>query len=169
MKKILPIALAIIVVGLGAFFGGMKYGESASAQANAMGGNFVNVKNLRNMSPEERQQAAQSPWTSSVLGERAGAKGGNFPNGEIISSDDKSVTVKLLTGGSKIVFLSDSTKITKTVDASSADLSAGTNIAVNGSQNSDGSITAAAIQIRPVQSPSQQTTQQQAQQAATQQ
>lgn len=71
-----------------------------------------------------------------------------FVNGEIIAKDDKSITLKLRDGGSKIVFFSDSTEITKTAKGLVDDLRTGQQIVVNGNQNPDGSVTAETIQLR---------------------
>lgn len=78
------------------------------------------------------------------MGLRAG-----FIAGEIISRDDKSVTVKLNDGGSRIVFLSESTKVIKSADAALVDLESGSKIFANGMPNQDGSITAQSIQLSP--------------------
>jgi hypothetical protein len=70
-------------------------------------------------------------------------------NGDIISKDDKSVTVKNRAGGSQIIFFAPSTAIGKTTSGTAADLTVGENIMVNGTANPDGTITATNIQIRP--------------------
>jgi hypothetical protein len=139
MKKMLPIFIAIvIIVGAGAFYGGMKYGESRKVTIGRNGfqtfaGNFP-------------QGAGQRP--AGANGQGRAFDGANATSGEIISADDKSVTVKLPDGGSKIIFFSDSTKITKSADGSTADLTVGQTIMANGTANQDGSITAQTIQLR---------------------
>jgi hypothetical protein len=69
--------------------------------------------------------------------------------GEIISSDDKSITVKLNDGSSKIVFLSEKTVINKASVASKSDLANGQRVAIFGETNADGSVTAQNIQLNP--------------------
>ena len=149
MNKLIAIVIATaVVVGGGAFYGGMKYAQSKVPQGRLSQADF---QNLQNFSPEERQQRLQE-LGANAGGFRGGQRGGNaggFTTGEIISKDDKSVTVKLRDGGSKIVFLSDSTEITKSAAGTLSDLEVGKNISVNGTANSDGSITAQLIQLRP--------------------
>jgi hypothetical protein len=137
MKKILPLIIAIIiVVGGSAFYGGMKYGQSKNSGAS-----------LANLTPEQRQQRMQQFGNRS--GNRQGANGGGFVNGQIISKDDKSVTIKNQDGGSKIVFLADDTQVVKSTDGKISDLADGKQVTVSGITNTDGSITAKSIQIRP--------------------
>ena len=110
MNKLITIVIATaVVVGGGAFFGGMKYAESKSLRGRVSQADF---QNLQNLSPEERQQRLQELGANAGAGFRGGAGGGQrggggFTAGEIIARDDKSVAVKLQDGGSKIVFLSD--------------------------------------------------------------
>ena len=130
-KKIIPIIIALIVVGGGAFYSGMKYAQSKMPQGFA-----------------QRQQLGASAIGS--LNERTGNRAGvGFVTGEIIAKDDKSITVKLQDGGSKIVFLSGSTEIVKSVSGTSNDLEVGKTVMINGTTNQDGSITAKSIQERP--------------------
>lgn len=156
MKKLLPIFIAIILaVGGGAFYGGTKYAESKSPRGRFSQADF---QNLQNLSPEERQQRLQQMGMAGMnfQGSKLGANRGNFVSGEIISKDDKSITIKLSganqqdgQGGSKIIFYSDTTEIGKFVNGVSSDLETGKNVSVNGTANSDGSITARSIQLRP--------------------
>ena len=75
--------------------------------------------------------------------------------GEIIAKDASSITVKLRgtqsdgSAGSKIIFLSDSTQVTKSAQGSTTDLSIGTQVSVFGTTNTDGSVSAQSVQIRP--------------------
>ena len=143
MKKIAPIIIAIIAAGGVSFYGGMKYQEGKTP-------------NFQNLSQEERQQMFLQGGVG-ARGARTGADTSiartgaamNSAVGEIISKDDKSITVKLRDGGSKIVFFSEKTAISKTAEGSQADVVVGENVTINGSANSDGSVTATMIQIRP--------------------
>jgi len=146
MKKILPIFIVtVLIVGGGAFFAGMKYGQSKNSFAN-----------FQNLTPEQRQQRMQQMGAAGGFRTTGGGnRNGGFVSGEILSKTDNSLTVKLQDGGSKIILFSDTTTIAKSTDGTSSDLETGKTIMVTGSANSDGSITATNIQIRP-ETPSQQ-------------
>lgn len=146
-KKILPIIIVIIIVGGGAFYGGMKYSQSKATNNLSPTG----LQNLRNLSPEERQQRFQQMGADIGSAFRGGQAGEGFVNGEIIAKDEQSITVKLRDGGSKIIFYSDSIEVGKFTNGSSSDLEIGETITVNGTANSDGSITAKTIQISTLQ------------------
>jgi hypothetical protein len=74
---------------------------------------------------------------------------GSATIGQVITKDATSVTVKMPDGSTKIVLISDSTVVSKTVTGTLADVAVGTNVAVSGPANADGSVTAANIQLRP--------------------
>jgi hypothetical protein len=131
---IIAIVVTFVIAGGGGFFGGMKYGQSLSP-ARPTSGQFAAMRG-----------------NSNVPGGAAGARlrgGSGFVNGDIISKDDKSVTVKNRAGGSQIIFFAPSTAIGMTTSGTAADLTVGENIMVNGTANSDGTVTATNIQIRP--------------------
>lgn len=135
----LAVISTAIIAGGAAFYGGIKYGKGG-------------MPDFRSLTPEQRQQRFQQLGIQGIggTGGRFGnSTGNNFAVGEIISKDDKSITLKLRDGGSKIVFFSDSTEISKFADGDKNDLQVGKNILVNGKTNSDGSLTAQTIQLRP--------------------
>jgi len=134
-KNLILILIALIIVGAGGFFGGMKYGESQA---------------LKNLTPEKmreifQQRGGQFFAQNQSQRQRAGQ---NFVSGQVISKDEKSLTVKLPDGSTKIIFLSQSTQILKATEGSIDDLQVGKEILVTGNQNADGSLTARTIQIR---------------------
>ena len=132
MKKSIIITIVLaLVVGAGAFYGGMRYQGSRQ--------------------PAFLRQFRGSQGTGMGQGQFQGNRQGFRPvNGEIISSDDKSITVKLQDGSSKIVLLTDKTEINKAAEATKEDLKIGEKVAAFGQENSDGSVTAQSIQLNPV-------------------
>ena len=75
--------------------------------------------------------------------------GGRPIVGEIISQDEKSITVKMEDESTKIVILSDSTIYSKTDTGNKDDLEVSSQVGVFGTENSDGSITAQNVQLNP--------------------
>jgi hypothetical protein len=123
-----------IIVLVVVFYGGMVYGKG--------------------------QTPANTTPTAFSGGARGTRGAGAFSGatiGQIISKDATSITVQLMTVGagsttpvgSKIVFLDSNTKITKQTSGTMSDLAVGTNVSVTGTANTDGSISAQAVQIRP--------------------
>jgi hypothetical protein len=82
-------------------------------------------------------------------GQGTGTAGFRQTIGDIISADDKSITVKMTDGSSKIVLISDTTAINQSTAATKADLKVGAKVAVLGDQNTDGSITGKTINLNP--------------------
>ena len=130
MKNVNTLAVILLIVGLSAgFFTGIKYQESKMPQG-------------------VRQFAGGNGTNRGQFGQRNGSNGRPIV-GEIISSEDKSITVKLQDGSSKIVLLSDKTQINKAAEGTKSDLRTGERVAVFGSENSDGSVTGQNIQLNP--------------------
>ena len=121
--KIIIISLVLIAVS---FYGGMKYNQSKIPARGA--GVFAQ---------------------NGGRGIRGFGTNGGTVNGNIISKDSTSITVQGRDGSSKIIFISDSTAVMKTVSGKLLDLSVGEQVTAMGTANSDGSITAESIQIRP--------------------
>ena len=134
MNKKIVWGIVGIVVLVGVFYGGVSYGKG---------------------------QTPASPTGASAYGARTRGAGGfgGMTVGQIIAKDATSITVQLMNvggattattpAGSKIVFLNSTTPITKQAAGTMSDLSVGTTVSVTGTANTDGSVTATAVQIRP--------------------
>ncbi len=145
-NEYLKIVVIAVIVGVLAFGAGMKWQQQKTSTfltANNFGGNsFAGRTGAGGM-------MGNGQYRTGMMG---GARGGFRPvSGEIISADDTSITVKLADGSSKIILLSKSTTINKADKGSVSDLVSGKQVAVFGSENSDGSVTATSIQLDPVQ------------------
>jgi hypothetical protein len=127
-KIIVSVIVGVIIVGGGAFYAGIKYTGVNKSQR----GNFTNQM-LGNQ--------------NGGIGMRGVQRLDGMTIGEIITKDEKSITVKLPNGGSKIIFLTEKTIVTKNVVGSATDLVVNENVIINGSANSDGSINAESIQL----------------------
>jgi hypothetical protein len=79
----------------------------------------------------------------------AGAAAGSLAVGQISAIDSSSITLQLANGNSQVVFYSTSTPVTKPTIVSADTLTVGTNVMIGGTANSDGSLTAETIQVRP--------------------
>lgn len=133
--------LGALVFGGGGFYAGTKYDQNKKT---------VGGVNFANLSQSDRQQRFSQMGGGQGGGRMGSAQAGaGFINGEIIAKDDKSVTIKLGDGGSKIVFYSASTQVQKMADMPIGDLVIGQQVAASGTVNSDGSVTAKTIQLRP--------------------
>lgn len=135
MKKyIVPAVVGGIVLVAVGFFGG-----TALSRRSMPGGPGGDSFSFRGAAPMEGGNASR------VGGVARG--GGGMSGGEILSVGDGSLTVKLPDGGSKIIYVSDATDITKSVAGSVSELSVGNRVTVMGNANDDGSVTAASIRV----------------------
>lgn len=134
---IIGVIIALVIGGAVGFFGGMQYQKSQKSDAMAL------MTSGQGMGRGERGNM--------MFAQRAGGgpNGGGAVMGEILSSDDKSITVKLEDGSSKIVLIGNDTTINKSSEGSSSDLKTGEKVAAFGTTNSDGSVTAISVQLNP--------------------
>ena len=145
MKKNFTVLIIVfIIVAGGSFYGGMKFQQSQKPAA-------FNRANFANVNGTQRQQFAQNGGGMM----RGGGQNGGFLNGDIISKDDKSLTIKLNDGSTKIIFYSDATQVGKFDQGTPIDLVVGQIVSVTGQANQDGSVSAQNIQIRPATLPGQ--------------
>lgn len=125
-KQAAKAVAVLLVVGAVAFWGGMKYQGSKTT-------------------------AARAGFTAQGGAGRPGGRGaaGGFVTGDILSVDASGITVKMRDGSSKIVLVPGSAAILKSTTGTSTDLAVGQSVTVTGSPNSDGSLNAQTVQIRP--------------------
>ena len=123
--------MAIVVIG-GSFFCGMQYQKSQfPSRGMTFGGQGQN-------------------GAGGVARQSRGMQGGLL-SGKVVSSNVQSITIEMPTSGSKIVYLSGSTQVLKSVAGAQGDIKSGDTVMITGTPNQDGSLVAQSIQIRPTQ------------------
>ncbi len=136
-KKYIGLLVAIVlVVGGGSFWSGYAYGQSKTKSGFPGGAGSMSGRNFGGANGGPSQ-----PRNRSGLG--------GFISGEVLSKDEKSLTIKLQDGGSRIVLIGGETKVSKSAEGSIADVSIGGAVMVSGKANPDGSLTAETVQLRP--------------------
>ena len=129
MKQKVHIVWALVaLVALG---GGYLWGKASSARPSYGAGQF----------------GASGQFGSSTR--RFAANGQTLTTGQISQMDSSSITLQLPNGNSEVVFYSSSTEVTEPTTVPVSQLSVGSNVAIGATQNSDGSLTASSIQVRP--------------------
>jgi hypothetical protein len=128
MKKTIPLILltAVVAGGLG-FWGGMAY-QTSKATAS---------------------RTAAAAQYAGRAGRTGATAAGGFVSGQVLSMDAQSITVQLRAGGSQVIFYTPTTTASKPTDVPVSSIAVGDNITVMGTANSDGSVTANSIQVRP--------------------
>ncbi|HEV8666707.1 MAG TPA: DUF5666 domain-containing protein [Candidatus Paceibacterota bacterium] len=117
------------------------------------GGSFYAGEAMaKNPTPDKGQFATTFGGGNAGFTTRLGGRGANggFTAGQIVSTANGSISIQQQNGSSsEIVLISPTTQILKQTSGTSADLTNGTNVTVTGTSNSDGSLTATSISIRP--------------------
>ncbi|NNM83802.1 hypothetical protein HKL94_01100 [Candidatus Parcubacteria bacterium] len=80
---------------------------------------------------------------------RGGNAGGEALSGTVVVKDSGSITLSTRDGSSHVILLTPTTRVSKNTPGALTDISVGSTITVFGSSNSDGSISASTIQLRP--------------------
>ena len=80
---------------------------------------------------------------------RGGNNGTGMLAGTVVSKDSGSITLNTRDGSSHVVLITPDTTVSKSVQGSLSDIATGDSIITSGTLNSDGSISASLIQIRP--------------------
>jgi len=138
-KKIIVSVVVCLVIALLSFRGGMMYA-----------GKNITAANQSRQAQFGQGGFNQNGGRNGGQGMRSGGGiGGGVVSGDIISKDATSMTVKLRDGGSKIILLSPTSKVEKTVDGAISDVVVGKSVMVTGTTNGDGSVTASSVQLRP--------------------
>ncbi len=132
LQKTYQIVLVVIVSFTLGFYGGGVYQDSNTSAGMT------------------EQSERQMRFQGGANGSPRGMSRSPLLTGEVIAKDDTSLTLKLRDGGSKIVFYSPKTTTTKTATTSVNEIVLGAIISVNGNANTDGSLTANAIQLNPL-------------------
>jgi len=133
-KKFLPVVIIgiAIIFALAGFAAGIEYQKRKLLSKSSNTQNFPGG-NGNQASINTRQ--------------RGGLQGG-MAAGDVIAKNANSITLKMRDGSSRIVFFSDSTQITKQVAGTLDDVIIGSSVMIQGTSNSDGSITAQVISLR---------------------
>ncbi len=142
-KKNIILIVSFALIALIAFYAGTAYSNSKKVASFPGGTQGQFSKN-------------------GMMGQKGTRAGGGNLFGKIIAKDANSITVELSspagqngtnntnTGtGSKIVFYTDKTTVLKTTDGLISDLVIGKDVTIQGTANTDGSVSAQNISIRP--------------------
>ncbi len=120
--------IILLVVASGSFYAGKSMASSAAPAAST----------------------ARGAGAGGFAGRTGGTRTGGFTGGTIVSSANGSISIQQQNGSStEIVLISPTTQILKSVTGTASDLATGANVTITGTPNSDGSMTATSIQIRP--------------------
>ncbi len=132
MKSVVWALLAAVLAGALGFYGGVTY-QKTQTQAS-----FASRFGAGGQGGLARGQG----------GTNGGRFGGNIATGTVIAQSADSITVKQASGGSKTVFVSSSTEVSKQQQLSISDVKVGDQVAAVG-QQANGGIDARLIQIVP--------------------
>lgn len=144
-KTIVTGVLCAVLAGALGFWGGVTYQKNQTPAATALrgqvGGNFQ---------PPAGFDPSQMPGGPGGQNGQNGARrlAGNAATGTVLSADSKSITLKVASGGSKTVYVSSSTQISKQETLTVSAIKVGDSVMAVG-ESSNGGITARSVRIVP--------------------
>ena len=140
-NQLIGIIIGVIIIAAAFFLIGMKVGEHKNAAARGQYGQFG----------QPGMMGRGGYGSNGMMGGPGGMRrmAGNGAVGTILSKDATSITLSLPAGGSKVILISPTTAVMKSTAGTTADLSIGQDVMVNGTPNADGSIAATSVSIRP--------------------
>ena len=141
MKTVIWAVLAAVLAGALGFYGGVVYQKSQtqSAVSGRMGG--------QGGFPRMPRETPAAPAARAGNRQRAFDRGG-VATGTILSQNATSITIKTGDGGSKTVFVTTDTRVSKQDQLTAADLKVGDQVAAMG-QSANGGIDARSITVVP--------------------
>ncbi len=126
-KTLIITAIIALIVGLGVGYFG----------ANAL-------------HPATASTTARGSYSGTGSFARSGSVSGNgLLSGTVAAKDSGSITIDTRDGSSHVVLITPDTTVSKSVSGSQSDVSVGSTVIVTGTTNSDGSVSASSIQLRP--------------------
>lgn len=135
--------IVIIVVAGAGFWGGMTYAQSSSSASRFSGTGGAGFAG----------RAGAGGFTGGTF---AGGAGGGATVGTVIAVGNGTFTVQLpsststtATTGTKLVLVDSATEIDELESVPVSSLQVGQTVTVSGTANSDGSVTASSVMIRP--------------------
>jgi hypothetical protein len=131
MNKLIVVAVATAVIVGGAAFGGGY--AVAKKSAPALAGRGMMARDGQAGGQQKAQRAAS-----------------NMANGEVLTVEEGSLTIKLADGGSRIVLLGKDAVVSYCAEAELSTVQPGTSLLATGEANADGSLTARFIQAGSV-------------------
>ena len=133
-KKIIGIASVALIIGIGAGYLGANALRPATPAQNARGDFAGGMR-------------------GAGLPGQGGAAGGGLLSGTVAKEDAGSITLNTRDGSSHVVLVTPATTVQKSVSGVLSDVAVGSTIIVTGTTNSDGSVSASSIQLRPATPP----------------
>jgi hypothetical protein len=130
-KNLIITGIVALVVGLGVgYFGAHVFAASAKT-------------------PSEARGAFAATGTGGFTRAGGATTAGGLLMGTVASVGSGSITLNTRDGSSHVVLTTPSTTVSKSVTGSLSDIAVGSTVEVTGTTNSDGSVSATVIQLRP--------------------